>query len=219
MNFRFTQYFSLPFHSQNGVRTYAQAVIESIDPNHQLFGSRVIARDDVPDNSETNFFNNFLPASKDISFVLPGLERLGVVVDDSVEVWKDRAIVLHIPRFCFWKSFLKCYEMLESENIRDESQRRQKSGNEWNRWDVVFEAVGWIINNDSMNIVKDTLVQIHQQFYARAQQQQQQPKKTGELSMSVGEVIGQLRASLFRNTFIYFDEPFSKVSSFKIHHS
>ena len=62
MNFRFTQYFSLPFHSQNGVRTYAQAVIESIDPNHQLFGSRVIARDDVPDNSETNFFNNFLPA-------------------------------------------------------------------------------------------------------------------------------------------------------------
>ena len=81
----------------------------------------------------------------------------------------------------------------------------------------MFEAVGWIINNDSMNIVKDTLVQIHQQFYARAQQQQ--PKITGELSMSVGEVIGQLRASLFRNTFIYFDEPFSKVSSFLIHHS
>ena len=89
----------------------------------------MIARDDVPDNSETNFFNNFLPASKDISFVLPGLERLGVVVDDSVEVWKDRAIVLHIPRFCFWKSFLKCYETLESENIREEAQRRQKSGN------------------------------------------------------------------------------------------
>ena len=209
MNFRFTQYFSLPFHSQNGVRTYAQAVIESIDPNHQLFGSRVIARDDVPDNSETNFFNNFLPASKDISFVLPGLERLGVVVDDSVEVWKDRAIVLHIPKFCFWRSFLKCYETLERENIRDETQRRQKSGNEWNRWGVVFEAVGWIINNDSMNIVKDTLVQIHQQFYARAQQ-----RDTGVPSTSVGEVIGQLRASLFRNTLIYFDETFSKVASF-----
>ena len=63
----------------------------------------------------------------------------------------------------------------------------------------MFEAVGWIINNDSMNIVKDTLVQIHQQFYARAQQQQQQQqqqpqKSTGELSMSVGEIIGQLRA-------------------------
>lgn len=83
----------------------------------------------------------------------------------------------------------------------------------------MFEAVGWIINNDSMNIVKDTLVQIHQQFYARSQQQQQQPKITGELSMSVGEVIGQLRASLFRNTFIYFDEPFSKVPSLLIHHS
>ena len=73
----------------------------------------------------------------------------------------------------------------------------------------MFEAVGWIINNDSMNIVKDTLVQIHQQFYARAQQ-----RDTGVPSTSVGEVIGQLRASLFRNTLIYFDETFSKVASF-----
>ena len=133
MNFRFTQYFPLTFHSQNGVRKYAQAVIQSIDRNHQLFGSRVIARDDVPDNSKNNFFNNFTPASKDISFVLPGLERLGVVVDDSMEVWKDRSIVLQIPKFRFWKPFLDCYEMLEKEHIKDEAQRRQKSESDWDR--------------------------------------------------------------------------------------
>lgn len=89
----------------------------------------MIARDDVPDNSNTNFFNNFLPASKDISFVLPGLERLGVVVDDSMDVWKDRSIVLQIPKFRFWQSFLDCYDQLEKQNVKDDAQRRQKSGN------------------------------------------------------------------------------------------
>lgn len=76
----------------------------------------------------------------------------------------------------------------------------------------MFEAVGWIINNGSLNIVKDTLVQIHHQFY-----EQVQNNGTDEFSMSVGRIIERMRASLFRNTIILFDETFSEVQSFFIH--
>ena len=119
--------------SQNGIREYAEAVIRIIDPSRVIFGSRIIARDDVPENGKSVFFSNFAPASKDISYVLPGLERMGVVVDDSVEVWKDREIVIRVPQFRFWKTFSQCYQRLTAEKITEEKVRRETSGDQRSR--------------------------------------------------------------------------------------
>ena len=174
----------------NGIREYAEAVIRIIDPSRVIFGSRIIARDDVPENGKSVFFSNFAPASKDISYVLPGLERMGVVVDDSVEVWKDREIVIRVPQFRFWKTFSQCYQRLTAEKITEEKVRRE----------TMFRAISPIINNGCMSIVRDTLLQIHTRFYHHNHAQQAR-----QLTTSVGEIMCTMRSSLFRNCVIYLD--------------
>lgn len=113
--------------NQNGIREYAEAVVKVVDPDHSLFGNRIIARNDVPENSQRVLESNFVPASKDISLVLPGYDDIGIAVDDSSIVWKDQSSVLTVPPFHFWNSFLQSLDYLENHGITDEEIRRKES--------------------------------------------------------------------------------------------
>ena len=98
-----------------------------LDPDHSLFGNRIIARNDIPENTQRQSHSNFVPASKDISLVLPGYDEMAIAVDDSVIVWKDQSCVLTIPPFHFWDKFLRSLDYLNNNNIIDEETRRKES--------------------------------------------------------------------------------------------
>lgn len=97
-----------------------------LDPNHSLFGSRIIARNDVPDNPANATEDNFVKESKDIRFVLPGFDTMGVAVDDCAAVWKDQASVISVPKFVFWSRFARCLREMDSSRLSEE-ERREKS--------------------------------------------------------------------------------------------
>ena len=98
-----------------------------IDPDHSLFGNRIIARNDVPENSHRLSQSNFIPASKDINLVLPGYDDVGIAVDDSAVVWKDQSSVITIPPFHFWDKFLRTLAYLDNNGVQDEGKRRNES--------------------------------------------------------------------------------------------
>lgn len=50
-------------------------MVKVLDPDHTLFGSRIIARNDVPDNPANSTEDNFVKESKDIRFVQPASTR------------------------------------------------------------------------------------------------------------------------------------------------
>lgn len=136
-----------------------------IDPHGTLFGNRIIARNDIPENVEKSGFNNAEPSSKDMQFVLPGYDTMGVSVDDNICVWKDQRNVVMIPRFEFWRYYRNCISRLQIQQITDETKRRVESVFFITRLLVVFNTVGRIVNSADMDTILNTLISIHREFY------------------------------------------------------
>lgn len=95
-----------------------------IDPDESLFGSRLIARNDFPANKGIQNFDNFTKGSKDIRFVLPGFDTMGVAVDDSAEVWKNMYNVITVTKFQFWEPFQRLLADFQRKGITDEEARK-----------------------------------------------------------------------------------------------
>ena len=90
---------------------------------------------------------------------------MGDSVDDNVCVWKDQRNVIMIPRFEFWRYYRNCINRLLLHQITDETQRRLES-NPFNPISqIVFNAVGKIVNGADMDTILNTLILIHREFY------------------------------------------------------
>ena len=86
----------------------------------------------MPDNRVNQTEDNFLKDSKDIRFVLPGFDTMGIAVDDCVAVWKDPSNVITVPKFLFWSRFSRCLDRITSEKLSQEEQReRSMAGCAW----------------------------------------------------------------------------------------
>ncbi|OAO15080.1 hypothetical protein AV274_3208 [Blastocystis sp. ATCC 50177/Nand II] len=150
-----SSYFELSVYT-NGIREYAEEVVKVLDPDHTLFGSRIIARNDVPDNPANSTEDNFVKESKDIRFVQPGFDTMGVAVDDCAAVWKDQSSVITVPKFVFWSRFARCLRAMDANGWSEEERRRQ-----------MFAEVGPVVNSTELMVVRDALLHIHRAFYEK----------------------------------------------------
>ncbi|KAJ3278134.1 Carboxy-terminal domain (CTD) phosphatase [Borealophlyctis nickersoniae] len=74
-----------------GTREYAEEIAKLLDPNKDIFGGRILSRDDT-DN----------PEAKSIKRIYPCDQSMVVVVDDRVEVWDDTANIIQVKPYRFF---------------------------------------------------------------------------------------------------------------------
>eukprot|EP01028_Stygiella_incarcerata_P008875 TRINITY_DN39981_c0_g1_i3.p1 TRINITY_DN39981_c0_g1~~TRINITY_DN39981_c0_g1_i3.p1 ORF type:complete len:486 (-),score=119.69 TRINITY_DN39981_c0_g1_i3:102-1559(-) len=80
------------------LRPYATKILRIIDPDHRLFGSRIITRlDDVMDLEQQKSKEKHPP--KLLTRLFPTDHRMALVIDDSPEVWGFSNHVLSVPKY------------------------------------------------------------------------------------------------------------------------
>ena len=196
--------------------------MKALDSDHTLFGSRIIARNDLPDNRVNQTEDNFMKDSKDIRFVLPGFDTMGIAVDDCAAVWKDQSNVITVPKFLFWDRFSRCLDQITSVKLGEE-ERRKHSWIECVGSQIVFDEVGPIVNANDLGIIRDALLAIHHAFYDAVKKGSETTlkstsettlKSTSEttlkstpekLPVSTSEVIRQIRSRVLANRVVFFD--------------
>uniref|UniRef100_A0A0D3BC77 protein-serine/threonine phosphatase n=1 Tax=Brassica oleracea var. oleracea TaxID=109376 RepID=A0A0D3BC77_BRAOL len=96
-----------------GTRSYAEAILEVIDPDRFYFGKRVITRDESP-------------RIKTLDLVLAD-ERGVIIVDDTRDVWPDhKSNLILISRYKYFRMKSSQHSKPHSEEKTDESE--SKSG-------------------------------------------------------------------------------------------
>ncbi|CAN7011450.1 unnamed protein product [Brassica rapa subsp. trilocularis] len=96
-----------------GTRSYAEAILELIDPDRFYFGKRVITRDESP-------------CTKTLDLVLAD-ERGVMIVDDTRDVWPDhKSNLIVISRYKYFRMKRSQHSKPYSEEKTDESE--SKSG-------------------------------------------------------------------------------------------
>ncbi|CAH8313339.1 unnamed protein product [Eruca vesicaria subsp. sativa] len=92
-----------------GTRSYAEAILQLIDPDRTYFGNRVITRDESP-------------RTKTLDFVLAD-ERGVVIVDDTLNVWPDhKNNLILISRYNYFRKKESQRSKPYSEEKTDESE-------------------------------------------------------------------------------------------------
>ncbi|KAF8081751.1 hypothetical protein N665_0868s0007 [Sinapis alba] len=92
-----------------GTRSYAEAIMELIDPNRFYFGKRVITRDESP-------------CTKTLDLVLAD-ERVVMIVDDTRDVWTDhKRNLIEISRYKYFRMKSSQHTKPYSEEKTDESE-------------------------------------------------------------------------------------------------
>lgn len=76
-----------------GTRTYADAICKVIDPDGQIFGGRVLSRDESGSRYRYDLLNGDVDrpglSSKSLVRLFPTDQSMVVVIDDRADVWGD----------------------------------------------------------------------------------------------------------------------------------
>ena len=180
----------------------------------------------MPDNRVNQTEDNFMKDSKDIRFVLPGFDTMGIAVDDCAAVWKDQSNVITVPKFLFWSRFSRCLDRITSAKL-DEAERRKQSWIACGGSRIVFDEVGPIVNANDLAIIRDALLAIHHAFYdavkssevkkggvVKEKSSEKPLKDTPEMPLkdtpekppfSTSKVIRQIRSRVLANRVVFFD--------------
>eukprot|EP00798_Chlamydomonas_sp_ICE-L_P027333 gene27333-4630_t len=115
--------FELWIHT-NGNKSYADAMVELLDPTKELFGPRVIAQGTSNNGEEAGAAT----LSKRLMDGLEGREPVSVILDDSSAVWPhDRRNLLMVERYLYFPASRKKFGM-EGKSLlevnRDECSER-----------------------------------------------------------------------------------------------
>ena len=87
-----------------GVRTYAQEISRIIDPEQKYFSdSRMLSRDDLLDKDGEQGKNGFYK-DNNLKHMFPCGEEMVTIIDDRVDVWRQRHNVIHVPKYFYWNS-------------------------------------------------------------------------------------------------------------------
>ncbi|KAB5533397.1 RNA polymerase II subunit A C-terminal domain phosphatase [Coniochaeta sp. 2T2.1] len=116
-----------------GTRAYAQSIAKLVDPQHKLFGNRVISRDE-----------NGSITAKDLQRLFPMNTNMVVIIDDRADVWpRNRPNLIKVVPYDFFKgigdinsSFLPKREDLLATPAAAASPGLAKNGTEGSKDDA-----------------------------------------------------------------------------------